>query len=65
LIYSTQFFKPPSLLWAFFALSYVFTWLFWVPRALGSQGAITLPVNPVVFQIAGAFGPCLAAICLT
>ncbi len=49
----------------FFLLAYAFTWLFWIPRAMASQGSLHLPFDPVIFHIAGAFGPAVAAICLT
>jgi membrane protease YdiL (CAAX protease family) len=49
----------------YFLLAYVFTWLFWIPRAFASQGYFQLPVDPVVFHIMGAFGPAVAAILLT
>jgi uncharacterized protein len=49
---------------AFFAIAFAFTWLFWIPCALASQGLITLPVDPVVFHMLGAFGPCVAAVAL-
>lgn len=57
-----RFWKNQSL---FFIMSYAFTWLFWVPRALASQGYFHLPVDAMVFHILGAFGPAFAAVCLT
>lgn len=51
---------PP--LWVFFVLAYALTWMCWIPRALASRGYIELPFDPLVLHIAGAFGPCLAAV---
>ena len=52
-------------IYLFFILAYGFTWLFWIPRALESQGYLSLPIDPVFFHIAGAFGPAVAAMSLT
>ncbi len=54
--------------WPFFALAYAFSWLFWVPSALATNGLpvpagvarfLTSPLNPA------AFGPLVAALLLT
>ncbi len=54
--------------WPFFALAYAFSWLFWVPLALATNGLpvpagvarfLTSPLNPA------AFGPLVAALLLT
>jgi len=55
-------------LWLFFAITYVFSWLFWIPDALMANGVpmppafaefLSSPFNPA------AFGPLVAALFLT
>jgi uncharacterized protein len=46
----------------FFLLAFAFTWIFWIPRALISQGALRLAMDPLILHIAGAFGPCFSAV---
>lgn len=55
-------------LWAYFALAYAFSWLFWIPNALTARGVV-LPAGLADF-LAGslnlaAFGPSFAAFLLT
>jgi membrane protease YdiL (CAAX protease family) len=55
-------------LWAYFAIAYAFSWIFWIPNALVANG-VTLPTGLVNF-LAGplnpaAFGPLFAALLLT
>lgn len=49
--------------WRFFVVATAFTWLFWVPDALGKRGVLpdTVWTN---LGFVGAFGPLLAAIVL-
>lgn len=49
--------------WLFFALTYSWTWLFWIPAALMAQEASTFPVT--LLRYLGGIGPVVAAIILT
>lgn len=46
----------------FFLLSYLISWLIWLPLILPSYGINTLPVLPKYHHYLGSFGPMLAAI---
>lgn len=49
--------------WQFFALTWGWTWLFWIPAALSGQDVMTFPV--VLLVSIGGVGPALAGITLT
>ena len=55
-------------LWLFFAVTFAFSWLLWIPNALAAQG-VTLPAGLSRFLASpfnpAAFGPTLAAFLLT
>ncbi|MDW8405224.1 CPBP family intramembrane glutamic endopeptidase [Chloroflexus sp.] len=58
----------PWQVWIFFAVTYGFSWLFWIPNALIAHG-VSLP-SPLVNLLSGpfnpaAFGPTVAAFALT
>jgi uncharacterized protein len=54
-----------SNLWAFFILTFSFTWLFWVFGILSSLGIITFHVPYLVWVVIGAHGPLVASFWLT
>lgn len=60
--------KPRSHLWLFFAVTYAFTWLFWIPQALLARG-VALPAGLAAFLSGpfnpAAFGPLVGAVVLT
>lgn len=56
---------PRYSLAAFFGLTFVLSWLFWLPAALASHGLMSFPVAPMVNGILGAFGPTLAGVMMT
>ncbi len=49
--------------WAFFALTFAFSWLVWLPAVLGNLGVINFPGERYanVFLFAGVFGPMFGA----
>jgi hypothetical protein len=49
----------------FFILTFVFSWLVWIPAALHSVGRLALPFSTMMLVIFGAHGPLLAALMLT
>lgn len=55
-------------LWLFFLLAYGFSWLFWIPQALATDGA-AIPAGVSAFLNSSfnpaAFGPLIAALVLT
>jgi uncharacterized protein len=58
---------PSPFPWRYFALTFGFSWLIWLPAVLGHQGIIPFPADkytePLFF--AGVFGPMFAASVLT
>ncbi|MFN3373496.1 MAG: type II CAAX prenyl endopeptidase Rce1 family protein [Chloroflexus sp.] len=61
-------YHPPRQAWMFFAVTYGFSWLFWIPAALITRG-VTFPSSLTDFLSGpfnpAAFGPSLAALALT
>lgn len=51
------------LLWLYFLLAYLFSWLFFVPLALQGQGVLS--GIPAWLHLLGAYGPLLAAVLAT
>jgi uncharacterized protein len=49
----------------FFILTFVFSWLVWIPAALNSMGRLTLPFPTMMLVLFGAHGPLVAALMLT
>lgn len=49
----------------FFVITFVFSWLFWLPLVLASLGVIELPIPNSVWVIVGAHGPLFASVFLT
>ena len=48
--------------WRFFILSYIITWIIWLPGILATYDLIILPVPWVIFFGLGTFGPFFGAI---
>lgn len=61
--------KPTSLptknisIWIFFALTYILTWIFWIPLALSGQDVMAGPL--MIALVIGGFGPSIAGIIMT
>jgi membrane protease YdiL (CAAX protease family) len=51
---------PQSRLWQFFLLTFVITWVFWIPLALAGQDVMAGPM--MIALIVGGFGPSIAGI---
>jgi uncharacterized protein len=49
----------------FFAMTYLFSWIVWIPIALSSQKIFYLQFSPYLGIIIGGFGPFLTALILT
>jgi len=64
----TQDTKTNQRLWLFFLIAYGFSWIFWIPQALGAQG-MALPEGALAFLSSlfnpAAFGPLIAALVMT
>jgi membrane protease YdiL (CAAX protease family) len=49
--------------WIFFALTYILTWIFWIPLALSGQDVMAGPL--MIALVLGGFGPSIAGIIMT
>ena len=49
--------------WLYFAATFGFSWLFWIPAALVGRGSRTFPVS--LLHYVGGVGPLLVAVLLT
>jgi len=50
-------------IWIFFALTYILTWIFWIPLALSGQDVMAGPL--MIALVLGGFGPSIAGIIMT
>jgi len=51
--------------WDFFAIAFIFSWVFWLPGVLANRGLFSLPVSERVLLVIGAHGPLVSAFLLT